>query len=251
MQNKIYRCRLSCACLLLGVFLASSNANAGNSLVNGSFESGLSPWTASVGTASVVTNRGASHGTRALVLVPGDVYYFETVSQSFPTKVGDKYILHCDVGSYGTNQNILVGAQYKVWGDNTPFPEWLAGGFALGVPSIPATFKHITESFIADSTNTTIMFENMSMSEEGGDVLIDNVIITPVKALEIIRSGTKSIVQWLKENGATGLQRSPTPAISNSWEAVPKLPVLNDGYYQVTNSLGGPQMFYRLQVQNP
>src|SRR5262249_42474128 len=67
----------------------------------------------------------------------------------------------------------------------------------------------------------------------------------PSVTLAITRSGTKVVIYWQASLGGT-LKTATALSTNTTWSPVTTTPVLQNGFYYVTNSLPGNTRFYRL-----
>jgi uncharacterized protein DUF642 len=158
-------------------------------LVNNSFE--LSPfdtigtvtgWT--VGGGGHVADRtaeGATAGNGAAVLSVGGDFQGDTVSQTFPTAIGQPYTIDFDAGIFGVpDPGALLQLRVQIFGtvqlrDNTIAPPLNTGPS----PFDPTTmvFNHYQYSFVADSSITTLQFTSVGSGNKNADQIVDNVVV--------------------------------------------------------------------------
>ncbi|MEO7342211.1 MAG: Ig-like domain-containing protein, partial [Luteolibacter sp.] len=149
-------------------------------LVNGSFESGITGWTAT-GNYQVVTSvtqppnqRFSTDGTQLVVFNSGQQTPNAILSQTFPTVPGQPYVLAFDRGFQSfnsteqrlqiivTGSSTLVSQTESFFGNGSGISVWTARSY----------------SFIADSATTTLTFKDMSPAGNLIDLLLDNVRVT-------------------------------------------------------------------------
>ena len=144
-------------------------------LVNGSFESGLSGWTAS-GNQSIesVSPYPPTDGTRLLAFNGRNQAPNGVLSQSFSTVSGRTYTLTFDVGvlSYVKKQQKL---SFTVKGTGTS--NLLSQSVTLNGNSTTGATQWSARSytFVANSATTVLRFQDTSSFTEGIDLLLDKV----------------------------------------------------------------------------
>lgn len=146
-----------------------------SALVNGSFESNGTGWTAT-GNQVIATGSpySATHGSKLVSFNGGNNAPNGVISQSFATVAGQTLTLAFDVGvlSYNTKtQTMLV----TVHGTDTLLTRSITiigqgGGTNRWVPQ--------SFTFIANSATTTLSFRDQSTSTQSLDLLLDNVTVT-------------------------------------------------------------------------
>ena len=142
-------------------------------LLNGSFEYGSAAWTFSntIVAVSTNTNYGVTDGVQLVHFNFGQKAANGTLSQVIATTPGQTYVLAFDVGTYSlanTNeQRVRVTAQ----GISTVLSESISV-FASGRGGsyTPQMFV-----FTADSSTTTLTFQDISPTTTNVDLLLDNV----------------------------------------------------------------------------
>lgn len=145
-------------------------------LLNGSFEAGETGWTMTGNRLNYASDGSyvATNGTKMMILNGGNSPPNAILSQTFATIPGQYYMLNFDVGVLALNtvtQQLgvsVIGATTLVAQIQTPV------GNALGV----SVWSAKSYPFIADSTTTTLNFQDQSASTSGIDLLLDNVRIT-------------------------------------------------------------------------
>jgi VCBS repeat-containing protein len=144
-------------------------------LLNGSFESGFAEWTTTGNLAIQSTAPySATDGLQIVSFNSHDSTPNAVLSQTFATVPGVSYKLTFDVGnlSYNTNaQTILVTATGSgvILSKSISIPG-LGGGSNNWLPQ-----SHL---FIANSTSTTLTFQDKSTSTNSLDLLLDKVVVT-------------------------------------------------------------------------
>ncbi len=152
------------------------NAVVPGNLVNGSFEAGQTGWTMTGNFLVYDTNPpyAAFDGVKMVVMNGGQTPPNAIVTQTFATTPGQSYVLDFNVGSLASNF-----AEQKLGVSVTGSTQRLAviesiignnlGNSAWTAKSYP---------FTADSTSTTLTFQDQSTTSDGLDLLLDNVRIT-------------------------------------------------------------------------
>jgi VCBS repeat-containing protein len=145
-----------------------------STLVNGSFESGLSPWVASGGTVNSVKVNGTIGGTDGINIIEfnsGGSPVGGVLSQTFATVPGSTYNLQLDIGvlAYNTNQQRL---QIAVAGNGSLLSEVAT---INGINNGTVKWEPRSYTFIANSTSTVLTFTDVSTTADAIDVLLDNV----------------------------------------------------------------------------
>ncbi len=153
----------------------SVNAIAAGSLVNGSFEAGLTGWTAT-GSLSVETAAPyvATDGTHLVVCNGGQTPPNGVLSQTFTTVPGQTYTLAFDMGvlAYNKNQQSLL---VTVTGTNSLLSQSITlNGTGGGATRwVPQSF-----TFVANSGSSTLRFQDKSTTTNNLDLLLDNVRVS-------------------------------------------------------------------------
>jgi lysophospholipase L1-like esterase len=139
---------------------------------NGSFESGYTGWTQSgnqmIHTDSYATTNGAS----VLVFAEGNSTPNGVVSQSFATTAGQSYMLNFDLGVTAFQSTAAQRMQVTVQGSGNPLISQILSVFGQGTGSwyTPESF-----TFVANSSVTTLTFQDVSQTSANIDLLLDNV----------------------------------------------------------------------------
>lgn len=145
------------------------------SLVNGSFESGLSGWTTSgnlaVQTATVYAppDGGSVLAFNGANLTPNGV-----LSQTFATTAGTTYTLAFNLGTYSYN-TLAQRLQVTASGNGTLLARDLSlNGAGNGI----ARWTAQTFTFTANSAATTLTFRDTSSATNAIDLLLDHIRVT-------------------------------------------------------------------------
>ncbi len=147
-------------------------------IVNGSFESDYTGWTK---TGNQEIRGGAPYvatvGTKMAAFNTGQSTPNGTLSQSFATTSGASYTLTFDAGAFAYNtspQSIRV----TVTGSGTILNQTVTvNGIGGGATRwVPQSF-----SFVANSANTTLAFQDVSPTSNSIDLVLDNVkVLAPI-----------------------------------------------------------------------
>ena len=146
-----------------------------DSQTNGSFEAGLTGWTAT-GNVAVTSDAPyvATQGSNLVVFNGGQTPANGVLSQSFATVAGRPYALTFDVGvlGYNTNQQIM---QVTVDGASNLLSQTVTlNGLSGGATGWVA--KSFT--FLANSATSTLTFRDQSATTNDLDLLLDNVRVS-------------------------------------------------------------------------
>ncbi len=175
-------------------------------LTNGSFESGtFAGWTASGNQAIAVGNSySTTDGADVVVFNGGQSTPNAVLSQSFATTAGQKYVLRFDMGvvAYNANQQKL---KVTVLGSSTLLSNTVS---LFGVGSGVALWSPKAYTFVANSTTTTLTFQDMSPTSADLDMLLDHVRLSAAvsRTLTITSSpnnGVAITVSPADNNGAS------------------------------------------------
>ncbi|MHC1766869.1 MAG: immunoglobulin domain-containing protein [Verrucomicrobiia bacterium] len=147
----------------------------GGGLVNGSFESGLTGWTASGNVGAFTgTFYGPRDGSSVAAFNSGQSTPNGVISQTISTTSGQSYTLIFDFGvlAYNFNEQRI---RVTVQGAGTLVNQTVANtGSGNGVT------RWISRSFpfVADSTSITVSFQDVSLSTINLDAVLDKVALT-------------------------------------------------------------------------
>ena len=145
-------------------------------VVNGSFETGLTGWTAS-GTVESKDIEGATNGTFSAVFGYGNFPNNGVISQVLATVAGKGYTLNFDYGAFGQS-GVLQSLRVEVLGGLTLL-DTTVGAVAAGFST--TTFASNGFSFVADSGSTTLRFSDLSGAVTNNvDGILDNVTVAEV-----------------------------------------------------------------------
>jgi Ig-like domain-containing protein/uncharacterized protein DUF642 len=140
---------------------------------NGSFESNYTGWTAT-GNQGIVSGAPfvATNGTKAVVFNAGQQPPNGTLSQTFATTANQTYLLTFDAGAISSVNQAQQLLKVIVTGGNSTLLNQTVSVFAPGngTQYVPQTF-----SFVANSSTTTLMFQDISATSQNVDLMLDNV----------------------------------------------------------------------------
>lgn len=180
LSNKTVRIQIIKSLGLLGLGICGFPVDAARAattelLVNGSFESDFTGWTAS-GNQSVQSAAPyvAIDGTKLAVFNGSNLAPSAVLSQTFATVAGQTYTLAFSAGvlAYNTNSQTI---QATVTGSSSLLSQTIIIN-GLGGGSInwqPQTF-----TFVANSASSTLTFRDLSTVTNSLDLLLDNVRVT-------------------------------------------------------------------------
>lgn len=147
------------------------------SVTNGSFEAGLEGWT---GTGNLAIQGPPTYqltdGTKLVVFNGANQAPNGTLSQTFATTAGQNYRLTFDAGTFAYNADPQV-MQVTVTGVGNLLTRTInLNGAGAGITRwTPQTF-----TFVANSTTSTVMFQDRSSTSAAIDLLLDKVRVTEV-----------------------------------------------------------------------
>jgi hypothetical protein len=166
--------------------VASLTVLSSTILANGSFESGYASWTA---TGNQEINLRASDGVSSVQFNPGQTTPNGVLSQSFNTAPGQTYQLAFDIGADWGTPSTAQSLQVNVSGNGSLLSRSVTV-FAPGDGSsryIPTNF-----TFVANSTSTTLSFQDISPTGLNVDLLLDNVRVTAQSGTPAVLAGIVS-----------------------------------------------------------
>ncbi len=141
-------------------------------LVNGSFESGYTGWTATGNQAiQNAPNYAPTNGSNLVGFNAANLVANGVLSQSFATAPGQICTLAFDAGvfAYNTNSQTL---QVTVTGASSLLVRTIT---LFGPGNGTSLWQSQTYTFVADSSTTTLTFRDQSSSTQAIDLLLDNV----------------------------------------------------------------------------
>jgi hypothetical protein len=141
-------------------------------LVNGSFESDFAGWTP-VGNLEIMVapNTQVTDGTKAVVFNAGQEAPNGSLSQVFATIPGKTYSLTFDAGVFAPAATNTQKLEVTVTGSTQRLFEPIdLKGIASSTLYTPQVF-----TFVADATETSLRFRDISATSQNVDLLLDNV----------------------------------------------------------------------------
>jgi hypothetical protein len=127
------------------------------------------------------TAEGATAGNGAAVLSVGGDFQGDTLSQTFPTAIGQFYTIDFDAGIFGVpDPGALLQLRIQIFGtaqlrDNTIAPPVNTGPSPFDPTKV--VFNHYQYSFVADSSVTTLQFSDVGTGNKNADQVVDNVVV--------------------------------------------------------------------------
>jgi hypothetical protein len=149
-------------------------------LLNGSFESGLTNWTTSGNlTLQDAAPFSPTDGTKLVGFNGGNLTPNGILSQSFATAVGGNYTLQFDAGvlSYNSNPQTM---RVTVNGSSNLLTETIV---ITGIGGGTNRWLPQSITFVANSASSTVAFRDISGSTVGVDLLLDNLRVSGPSAL--------------------------------------------------------------------
>jgi hypothetical protein len=142
---------------------------------NGSFENDLQNWTASGSVRALSAT--ARNGSKRVEFSYGNSANDGVLNQTFATRPGTTYRLEFEMGvlAFNTNSQWL---RVALNGNSQSFSMNGAGGGAI-------TWTPRSMEFTADSTSTTLSFQDISTVTNGIDMLLDDVRVTDLSAAAV------------------------------------------------------------------
>jgi len=230
-------------------------------LVNGSFEAGTTGWTT---TGNQTVQSAAPYlptdGANIVAFNASNLPPNAVISQTFSTAVGETYVLGFDAGVLAFNTSAQTLA-VNVSGSANLVSQSIT---ILGTGGGTNRWQPQTFSFVADSTTTTLAFQDQSLTTNSIDLLLDNVKLTgpaapPIAPADPPTIGTPSLTGSpgsmvislrVAAAGTYALQRS-TDLIQ--WEQVAETELLEPGNLEFHDTTQGvlpeppvPALFYRI-----
>ena len=174
------------AVLLAGCCALSTPVLAQNLIQNGDFElppfapsSNLTNWVVG-GTGHVHSiDEGATSETHSAALSVGFDSEGTTLSQSFPTVVGQSYTVDFDAGIFGQPTGNPLQLNVQVNGNNPLINQTLTPPLIPTFTPAAVFFTHYQYTFTADSSTTTLQFMDIGLGNESADILVDTVLVRP------------------------------------------------------------------------
>ena len=144
-------------------------------LLNGSFEFNYGGWIAT-GNQAVVSGPPfqASEGSKLVAFNAGQKTPNGVLSQIFPTTIGQTYVLSFYAGAISTSNQNEQRMQVRVQGNST----LVSQSVSVFAPGNGTRYLPKSFSFVADSSTTTLTFQDISTNTSNIDLLLDNVRVT-------------------------------------------------------------------------
>jgi hypothetical protein len=134
------------------------------------------------------------------------------LSQSFETAVGQSYVLAFDVGAFSpVNQNEQQ-MQVTVQGNST----LLSQTISVFAPGNGGSYVPQSFAFVADSSTTTLTFQDTSGTTDSVDLLLDNVRVT-VQNAPVITAQPQSLTAQPGNSATFSVTASGQPPLSYQW----------------------------------
>jgi hypothetical protein len=187
-RNHIYRARLWTLVFLSGSLLGFPFhfAPAQNLIQNGDFESppyapssDITNWNVG-GTGNVHSiNEGSTSPSHSAALSIGNDSQGTTISQSFPTAVGEVYRVDFDAGIFGQRSGNPLQLNVQITGSGTLLNQTVTPPDAFTFTPDAVLFSHYHFTFTANSTTSTIQFMDIGLGNAMADVVIDSASVQP------------------------------------------------------------------------
>ena len=161
---------------LAGLLLLALQGAHANLVQNGSFESGLSNWTAS-GAVEARTDEQPTDGVAMAVFNWGDVAPSGVLSQTVATAAGTRYLVSFDYWGWAAPHTQRLNVSVTGGGSAVLFAAALS---AVGAnPANPTTY---TFEFTAVDTTSTLRFDDVTAFADGisSDLALDRVALDAV-----------------------------------------------------------------------
>jgi hypothetical protein len=176
--------------------------------VNGSFEFDYTGWTAT-GNQAVVSGAPftATDGVKAVAFNVGDQPPNGVLMQTISTAVGQSYALTFDVGAFSTVTQNEQRLQVTVQGANGA----LVGPQVISVfaPGNGTTYVSETVNFVADGSNATLIFQDVSQTTASTDLMLDNVKVTATNLGGFTNGSFESGLTGWTSSGNLNVDTSP------------------------------------------
>jgi lysophospholipase L1-like esterase len=170
MKLLIQSLRASAISLLVSLAAASS----ASAVSNGSFELDFDGWTRSGNLEIRSTLYTPSDGSKLVAFNTGQTPPNAVLSQTFPTTVGQAYVLRFDLGALGAasvqTMRIRINGATELVNQTAAVTGPGSGTVTRWLPQ--------TINFVANSTTTTVTFTDQSATSSNVDMTLDNVRVT-------------------------------------------------------------------------
>ncbi|HJT82031.1 MAG TPA: DUF642 domain-containing protein [Chthoniobacterales bacterium] len=173
--------------LALGLVLVLTlSADAQNLILNGDFEAEPHDPVATIlnwdiGGPGFVHSamEGATSGDFSAALSIGGDTEGNILSQTFPTTIGQTYVVEFDSGVYGTRTDSHLQLNVAVSGNGTLLDRTITPPDAFTNVANFVVFHHYRYAFTADSTTSTLAFTDIGLGNADADIVIDTVSVMP------------------------------------------------------------------------
>lgn len=233
---------------------------AQNLVSNGSFESGLSPWSAtgSSNTIFISTSLPATDGSAVVQFNGGNSPNDGQVSQGVPTTAGTTYTVRFDVGifAYNTNNQTM---RFRAEGGGILTTQFVT---VKGIGNGQSQWSAQAFTFTANSASTILTFTDVSATTLGLDLLLDHVRMSatqPSQGGETSQSTPSSIPGPVEFSRTAGISRIAIQATDpgryflersidlENWVFHSEMTIAEAGPVEFQDTGGpGDQMFYRI-----
>jgi hypothetical protein len=163
---------------------ANPNPPPGNLITNGSFESGTTGWTVNGSNYSLYDttypySAAPPDGTHAITFNNGNTSADTTFSQTVTTVANHSYTMTFQQGLNAWQTTASQTIQVKAQGNSVLNTQnYTLTGNGAGAPNGDQFFQQRTFTFTADSSTTTISFEDISTATINIDTQLDDVRLT-------------------------------------------------------------------------
>ena len=183
--NHIFRWNLWILAVSLALTSAAFQpASAQSLLQNGEFElppfapsTDVTNWTVG-GTGDVHSiDEGATTPVHAAALSVGHDSEGTTISQSFPTLIGQSYTVDFDAGVFGQPTGNPLQLNVQATGSVTLLDQTVTPALIPTFTPAAVFFTHYQFTFTADTTMSTIQFMDIGLGNGSADTLVDTVVV--------------------------------------------------------------------------
>ena len=143
-------------------------------LLNGSFEFDYSGWSPTGNQQVVSSPFQPSDGTKLVAFNAGQKTPNGVLTQTFATTIGQAYTLSFDAGAISTSNQNEQRMQVRVQGNST----LVSQSVSVFAPGNGTRYLPKSFSFVADSSTTTLTFQDISTNTSNIDLLLDKVRVT-------------------------------------------------------------------------
>lgn len=190
-------------------------------LTNGNFETGpfdtvgmISGWTVSGGGKVENKVEGSTTPSHSAALGTGGSPPGNILGQSFPTVSGKIYSLDFDASVFGVHSGSPLQIGVKVIGTGSILDQVITPPEAGTYNAAQMIFQHYHYNFFANSSTTTLQFQDIGTGGAGADTVVDTVSVLQLQPY--------TFNQWQLSNFNVGQRGNPS---ISGWTADPD----NDG----------------------